>query len=319
MIILCQAAALCVGFLLDMIFGDPRGIPHIVRAFGRLIAFLEKLLLRESHKRAGGICLVSITAALCFGIPAVALLFAYRASLWAGFALESVVCFQLLAAKSLKTESMKVFDRLKLSDIEGARRDLSMIVGRDTERLDYAEVADAAVESVAENTSDGVIAPMFYMALGGGALGCLYKAVNTMDSMIGYRNEKYLIFGCAAARLDDFMNFVPSRLSALLLIASAGLGGFDAKTAYLIWRRDNRNHSSPNSAQTESACAGALGLRLGGPAFYFGEFVEKPFIGDYSRAVEAEDISRANKLMYISAVLMLALSILFRGVLYAAL
>lgn len=318
MIILYSTAALLLGFLLDAVFGDPHNMPHIVRLFGRLIAVLERLLLKKGHERAGGLCLVLVTTVLCGGIPAVTLFWAYRISLWAGFVVESLLCFQLLAAKSLRDESMKVFESLKRNDLAAARRNVAMIVGRDTGCLDEAEVASAAVESVAENTSDGVIAPMFYIMLGGGALGCLYKAVNTMDSMIGYKNDKYLMFGRCAARLDDFMNLIPSRLAALLLIVGAYLCGFDAKTAYRVWRRDRKNHASPNSAQTEAACAGALGIRLGGSAYYFGKLVEKPAIGDGTRPVEAKDIPRANKLMYVSAILMLLLSVLVRGILYAA-
>lgn len=319
MTILCSTAALCLGFLLDMIFGDPHNMPHIVRAFGSLISALERITLKKGQERVGGVCLVLIVTILCGGIPCVILFFTYHFSLLAGFAVESLLCYQLLAAKSLRDESMKVFESLKRNDLDDARINLSMIVGRDTEHLDSAGVAGAAIESVAENTSDGVIAPMFYIMLGGGALGCLYKAVNTMDSMIGYKNDKYLMFGRAAARLDDFMNLIPSRLAALLMIASAYLCGFDARSAYRIWRRDRKNHASPNSAQTESACAGALGIRLGGPTRYFGKLIAKPTIGDDTHPVEMDDILRANKLMYTSAVLMLVLSVLVRGLWYAAL
>ena len=319
MVTLFSTAALCTGFLLDLVFGDPRRMPHIVRAFGALISFLERLLLRKKRQMAGGALLVAIMLILCGGLPAALLFYAYRLSMWAGFILESLLIFQLLAIKSLKDESMKVYKSLAQNDIKEARENLSMIVGRDTESLDEQGVARAAVESVAENTSDGVIAPMFYIALGGGALGSLYKAVNTMDSMIGYKNEKYLLFGRAAARLDDFMNYIPSRLSALLLIAGAVLCGYDAKGAYRIWRRDNKKHTSPNAGQTEAACAGALGIKLSGPAYYFGKLVEKPAIGDGLRPVCAEDIEKANKLMHASAFLMLALAIFIKGAFYAAL
>ena len=318
-------AALCLGFLLDLAFGDPHRAPHIVRAFGCLISLLERLLLPQGQgkgqwcARAGGICLVLVTSLLCAGIPAAAIFAAGRAHMWAGFALESFFCFQLLAARALADESKKIFKSLEENDLDGARKNLSKIVGRDTKDLSGEEIAAAAIESVSENTSDGVVAPMFYIMLGGGALGCLYKAVNTMDSMIGYKNEKYLQFGWAAAKLDDVMNYIPSRLSALLMIASAKLTGFDAKGAYRVWRRDNRNHASPNSAQTESACAGALGIRLGGPASYFGERVEKPFIGDALRPVLAGDITGANKLMYMTAILTLIISVLYGEVIHAVL
>ena len=317
--ILYSGAALCLGFLLDLIFGDPRGMPHIVRAFGRLISSLERLLLKEGFERPGGALLVLITVILCGGIPFAVLYFAYSHSILAGFFIESLLCFQLLAARSLKTESMKVFNSLRQNDLDGARQSLAMIVGRDTNSLDSTKIASAAVETVSENTSDGVIAPMFYIALGGGALGCLYKAINTMDSMIGYKNDKYMLFGRAAAKLDDFANYIPSRLSALLIVASAGLCGFDAKSAYRIWRRDNRNHKSPNAAHSESACAGALCIQLGGAAYYSGILVDKPTIGDFLRPACAEDIIKANKLMYVSAFLMLIPVLLIRGGLYALL
>ena len=319
MVIIYSTAALCSGFFLDLIFGDPPRMPHIVRGFGGLISFFEGVLLKEKRQKANGFLLVIIMLLLCCGIPAIALFFAYRASFWAGFALESLLCFQLLAVRSLKSESVKVFESLSQKELPRAREALSMIVGRDTENLDEEGVARAAVESVSENTSDGVIAPMFYIMIGGGALGCLYKAVNTMDSMIGYKNDKYLLFGFAAARLDDFINFVPARLAALLIIIGAKLCGYSAKDAYRVWRRDNRNHSSPNAAQTESACAGALGIRLGGPSCYFGKLVEKPFMGDDTRPVAAVDILRANRLLYAAAFLMLVIILLFRGILYAAL
>jgi adenosylcobinamide-phosphate synthase len=201
---------------------------------------------------------------------------------------------------------MRVYERLKAEDLAGARWAVSRIVGRDTAGLDAGGVARAAVETVAENTADGVIAPLWYLALGGAALGCFYKAVNTMDSMVGYKNEKYLHFGRTAARLDDVLGFLPARLSALLLIAAAALLGFDAANAARVWRRDRRKHDSPNSAQSEAACAGALGLRLGGPAFYAGRLEDKPAIGDALRpsGIEAEDIVRANRLLYAAAFLM---------------
>lgn len=211
--------------------------------------------------------------------------------------------FQILATKSLRVESMKVYKCLKQDDIEAARRAVSMIVGRDTAVLDEVGVAKAAIETVAENTSDGVIAPMLYTALGGPVLGFLYKAVNTMDSMIGYKNDKYLYFGRVAAKLDDIVNYIPARISAYLMILAALSGGksLDGRRAFKIYKRDNRKHASPNSAQTEAVCAGALGIQLAGDAVYFGKIVKKPYIGDACRRVEAEDIKRANRLMYRTA------------------
>ena len=200
----------------------------------------------------------------------------------------------------MKTESMKVYKQLSEHDLCGARKAVSMIVGRDTECLDEEGVAKAAIETVAENASDGVIAPMLYLALFGPVGGFFYKAVNTMDSMVGYKNDRYHAFGTAAAMLDDVVNFIPARISAMLMILSCCFLGneFDQKNAMKIFKRDRYQHASPNSAQTEAACAGALGIRLAGDASYFGRIVKKPYIGDPLRAVETEDIRRANRLLY---------------------
>ena len=224
------------------------------------------------------------------------------------------MCWQILDVKSLRDESMAVCRKLEAGEIEGARYAVSMIVGRDTKPLSEAGITRAAVETVAENASDGVIAPLFYLAIGGPLLGWLYKAVNTMDSMVGYKNDRYLHFGRAAAKLDDLVNLIPSRLAALLLIVSAYLLRYDGKNAYRIWRRDRRNHKSPNSAQTESACAGALGLRLAGDAWYFGKLVPKPYIGDERHPIEPQDIRRVNRLMYGAAGIMGLLALVMRAV-----
>lgn len=222
------------------------------------------------------------------------------------------MCWQILAVKSLRTESMKVHAALSAGDTEGARRAVSMIVGRDTARLDRAGIARAAVETVAENTSDGVVAPMVFLAIGGAPLGFFYKAVNTMDSMLGYIEPPYRDFGFVPAKMDDVMNYLPARLSALLMLAAGTLLGMDAKNGWRIFRRDRYNHASPNSAQTESVCAGLLGLRLAGDAWYHGALHKKPYIGDPLREVEPEDIPRACRLLYGTAFLSLALCALVR-------
>ncbi len=264
--------------------------------------------VRNPQKEKGqqlwkGMLLVVVVLGVTGSVVSLLLAVAYGVHFWLGVAVEAVMTYQILAAKCLKTESMKVYQRLKEDDLEGARRAVAMIVGRDTKDLSKKGVARAAIETVAENTSDGVIAPMFYTALGGPVLGFLYKAVNTMDSMVGYKNERYLYFGRAAARLDDGVNFLPARISALLMVLAACLGGkdFSVKRAWLIFRRDRYKHASPNSAQTEAVCAGALGIRLAGDASYFGRIVKKPCIGDALREVEAKDIQRANRLMYLTA------------------
>jgi len=310
-ILLWSTGAMLAGFMLDMCLGDPYHFPHIVRWMGNLIALLERFLRRvfPQRERLGGVLLVVIMAVVCTGIPLAVLVPCYRLFPPLGFVIESLLCYQLLAAKQLKIESMKVYDALRGGNTEGARYAVSMIVGRDTACLDEAGITRAAVETVAENASDGETAPLLFIALGGAAAGCLYKAVNTMDSMVGYKNEKYLHFGRAAARLDDVLNWLPSRICALLMVASAYFLHFDGTAAFRIWRRDRRNHASPNSAQTESVCAGALGIRLAGPISYFGTMRNKPYIGDDTRAVESEDIPRANRLLYGAAGLTLILSI----------
>ena len=252
------------------------------------------------------ICAVSLL------IPAFILYFLYIHLPWLGVILETFWCYQLLATRSLRDESMKVYDALKKGTIQDARHAVSMIVGRDTAELTEKGVTKAAVETVAENTSDGVIAPMIYMAIGGVPLMFLYKGINTMDSMLGYKNDKYLYFGRCAAKLDDAANYLPSRISGALMVAGAFVIGLDSRNASRIFKRDSRNHASPNSAQTEAAMAGALDVQLAGNAYYFGKLYEKPTIGDAIREIETEDIRYANRLMYATAILGVILCILFR-------
>ena len=237
---------------------------------------------------------------------------AYHIHTVLGIVVETFLCYQMLAVKSLKDESMRVYEELKKQDLPGARNAVSMIVGRDTKSLSAAGVTKAAVETIAENTSDGIIAPLFYMAIGGPALMFLYKGINTMDSMVGYKNDKYLNFGRYAAKLDDIANYIPARISAWLMILASMCAGFDWKNAKKIFLRDRYNHASPNSAQTEAVMAGALDIQLAGNAFYFGKLYEKPTIGDALREVEIEDIPRANRLLYVSAALGTAFFALIR-------
>ena len=319
MFILFSSLALLAGFLLDLLIGDPHGWPHIIRAFGALIAWLEKRLYPMQNKRLGGTLLVAFTLLICTGVPAAMLYGAWKFCVWVYFVFETLLVWQLLAVKSLRVESGYVYEALSSGDLPAARKAVSMIVGRDTDSLDEPGVTRAAVETVAENASDGVAAPLFYLMLGGAVFGCFYKAANTMDSMIGYQNERYLDFGRCAARLDDALNFLPSRICALFMIASAWLCGFDASNAQRIWKRDRRKHASPNSAQTESVMAGALRVRLAGDATYGGVLHEKPFIGDTLRIIEPEDIPRSHKILYATSSLLLLSSLIFRGCVYAAL
>ena len=308
--------ALLTGSILDWIFGDPYHFPHMIRLMGNMISGLEKRLrkLFPEKPRFAGICLTLIMCLFWIIMPGLLFHITGRyLGLTARFILESFFCYQLLAAKSLCVESMKVCKELKKGDTEGARKAVSMIVGRDTKVLDTAGITRAAVETVAENTSDGVIAPFLFMAVFGPAGGTFYKAVNTMDSMVGYKNEKYLYFGRAAAKLDDLVNYIPARLTGLAFAAAACLiPGMSGKNAFKIWRRDRRNHKSPNSAQSESACAGALGVQLAGPAYYFGEYYDNPTIGDPLREIEPRDILRANRMMYAESLLALVLGLAVR-------
>lgn len=299
-------SAFFFGFILDMIFGDPHGFPHPVRLMGGLISALEKRLLDMENRNLdrelkNGKLLAAAVLLSVSAVSSVVFIAAYFAHPIFGACAEAFMTYQILAAKGLKSESMKVFDRLERDDLSGARKEVSMIVGRDADNLDAEGVTKAAVETVAENTSDGVVAPMLYCAVGGPVLGIMYKAVNTMDSMIGYKNDKYLYFGRAAAKLDDAANFLPARISAVFMLFSAFIGGFDFKNALRIYKRDRLKHSSPNSAHTEAVCAGALGVRLAGDAVYFGKTVKKPFIGEALRKIEPGDIRRANRLMYFTA------------------
>ena len=314
--------AMLGGFILDWIFGDPAWLVHPVVIMGKAISALEAFLRKHlpntpKGERMGGLFLAMtlpvgtllLTGGICRGLSAV------HPAL--GFAVELLWCMQALAATGLEQESTNVYRELVKGDLPAARKAVSRIVGRDTQALTSEGVTKAAVETVAENASDGVIAPLFYMMLGGAPLALTYKAVNTMDSMVGYKNEKYLHFGRAAAKLDDGANYLPSRIAALLWIAAAALTGNDAAGAWRIWKRDRRNHASPNSAQTESACAGALGVQLAGPATYFGKYYDKPTLGDATRPIEPEDILRANRMMRVASVLGLAAAVMVRGVMGA--
>ena len=302
------ASALMAGFLLDLLIGDPRWLYHPVIFIGKTISFFERNIRRRfpatpHGELAGGVLLVLLTLVVSGGIPAVILAVTGRIHPLLQWAAGAFLCYQLLAMKCLKDESMKVYHALKTGTLEDGRHAVSMIVGRDTQALDEKGVIKAAVETVAENFSDGVLAPMFYMVIGGPVLMFLYKGINTMDSMVGYKNDRYLYFGRCAARLDDAANFIPSRLAGIMLILAAYLGNFSGKDAKRIFLRDRKKHASPNSAQTESAAAGALQIQLAGNAYYFGKLHEKQFIGDPIREIQVEDIRRMNKLMYLASIM----------------
>lgn len=312
------ALPIIFGFIIDLFLGDPYTLPHPIRLIGTLITSLERTVRKvfANNLRVGGIILSVIVLTASTAVPLAILLAFYKINLCLGIVAESVMCYYLIAPKCLRDESMKVYRAINENDVEKARKAVSMIVGRDTEKLDETGIIKAAVETVAENTSDGVTAPLMYISVGGAALGFFCKAANTMDSMIGYKNERYADIGNFTAKLDDFLNFIPSRLTALIMIFSAYLLKFNGRDAFKIWRRDRRKHASPNSAQTESVCAGALEIQLAGDAYYFGELHKKEYIGDNIRPVENEDIRRANRLMYCTSVIVLILSAAVRALIF---
>ena len=311
-------AILC-GFMLDLLLGDPiiHHFPHPVVVMGRFITRLETYLRSVFPKTSRGELAAGrvLAAVLPLGTLAVTGLVCWGGAALhpaLGFFFQTLWCWQALAVKDLASESRNVYDVLEAGDLPAARKAVGRIVGRDTQELTRAGIIKATVETVAENFSDGVLAPLLYMLLGGAQLAIMYKAVNTMDSMVGYKNDRYLYFGRAAAKLDDAANLLPSKLSALLWIAAAGLVGQDMAGAFRVWRRDHRNHTSPNSAQCEAACAGALGVELAGPAYYFGQLYEKPTIGDPLRPIETEDILRTNQAMYAASFLALSVGLVLR-------
>ena len=300
--------ALLIGYILDLIFGDPYSFPHIIRLIGNLISNTEKILRRifpKSNKGEfiAGIFLVIMVTVIPTIITIFILIACESISSYLRLAVEGFICYQLLATRSLKDESMKVYKELKNNDLEGARYKVSMIVGRDTKELTEEGIIKATVETIAENTSDGIIAPMIYMIIGGAPLGLFYKVINTMDSMVGYKNDKYLYFGRAAAKLDDVLNYIPARISAYLMIVASFILKMNGENSYKIYKRDRYNHSSPNSAHTEAVCAGALEVELAGDAYYFGKLYKKKTIGDALKKIEYEDIRRANLLLYVTSII----------------
>lgn len=310
-------AASMVGFLIDCVVGDPIRLPHPVRFIGWWISKLEQWTRRvlpqtPLGEQTAGIIMAAAVLAITGGTAWSVLWLLGRVNCWLAFAASCILCWQVLAAKCLKSEAVKVQCLLEQNDLPGARRQIAMLVGRDTQNLDGRQVAKAAIETVAENTGDGVVAPLFWLLLGGPVAGLLYKAVNTMDSMVGYKNQRFLHFGRWPARLDDAVNYLPARLTALAMVAAAFLLKLDGREAWRIWRRDRRKHASPNSAHPESACAGALNLQLAGNASYFGKVQQKPFIGDDIRPVEAGDIGKACRLMYGASLLALGVFSLVR-------
>jgi adenosylcobinamide-phosphate synthase len=318
-ILLYSTGAFVAGFIIDALVGDPQSFPPRVSFIGKLISSLQKSLYRFSNKILSGSFLLILTIMISGGTSFFLLYVSFKISPWLYIVIESILCWQCIALKSLKDESLSVYKSLFMDDLTTARYSLSRIVGRDTENLDEAGITRAAVETVAENASDGVTAPMIYIAIFGSLGGVIYKTVNTLDSMVGYKNEKYIEFGKASAKADDFLNFLPSRICALLVILSSFILRFDGKNSFEIWKRDRRNHTSLNSAQTESAFAGAFEIRLGGPSTYGGVLSNKPYIGDENKEIDRADILRSHKLLNCVGALTFIFCLVIRGVIFALL
>ena len=305
------------GYALDLIIGDPYSFPHPVRFIGKLISIVEKYIRKITSTDRGlkiaGFFLWFITVGVTFVVTYfVVILFKFNN--FAYFIVNSILIYTTLATKCLKDESTKIYKVLKTGDIEKSRVQLSYIVGRDTTHLNEKEIVRATVETVAENTVDGIIAPLFYGFIGGAPLAMAYKAINTLDSTVGYKNDKYYYLGFASAKIDDIANYIPARIGVLLLALGSLFTGFNFKNALKIGIRDRKNHKSPNCAFSEGAVAGALGIQLGGTNIYFGKPVYKPTIGDKRREIEVEDIVRTNKIMYGASII----SILIFTIIYFA-
>lgn len=299
-----------IAYLIDLAIGDPRWIPHPVRAIGWLAARLEKCLRRGRFEKLTG-CI--LTASVVSSVVILAYELIHQVSIRnhvLGSAISVFLFWSCFATKDLYIESDRVLRALRKNDIVQARRDLSWIVGRDTEDLDEPEIVRATVETIAENVVDGITAPIFYAFVGGVPLAIAYKAANTLDSIFGYKNEKYANFGWASAKLDDALNFIPARLSGPLISLSAFICGLDAGNSWRIFLRDRKKHPSPNCGHPESAFAGALKVRLGGVNYYNGIRSEKPFLGDPDKELCQRTISQAHRLMFVTSALFLIISVL---------
>ncbi|MEA4825598.1 MAG: adenosylcobinamide-phosphate synthase CbiB [Clostridium sp.] len=296
-------ASIYMALIIDLILGDPHWFPHPVRLIGKYIGILEglvkKLSLNSKLLKLSGIILTVSTVILTYSICLYLLKWAKFINIYFYYLLNVIILWTCIAPKCLKVEAMKIYDLLNKGEVIKARKQLSYIVGRDTKDLDESEIVRAVVETVSENTSDGVIAPLFYMFIGGAPLALTYKAINTLDSMVGYKKDFYYNFGWASARLDDIVNLVPARLTACFMVAASFVLGLDYKNCIKIIKRDRRNHKSPNSAYPEAATAGALGVQLGGSNSYFGEIVYKPTIGDSLKELSKDDIVKSIELMYL--------------------
>ena len=312
--------AIVCGIVLDLLIGDPEQLcsVHPVVLMGKCISFLEKKLRKafpatdKGELTAGALMAVMMVIGTLASTILVSYI-AFRIHIVLFFIVQTIMCWQAVAIRDLKKESMDVYDCLEPElDIEKARVQVSRIVGRDTQELTAVGVTKAVVETIAENFSDGIVCPLFYMMIGGGPLALTYKAVNTMDSMVGYKNDRYMFFGRTGAHMDDVCGFIPSRIAAFFWIAAAAFTGNDWKGAFRIWKRDRFKSPSPNSAQTESACAGSLDVELLGPAYYFGKLHDKKPIGDPIRPIVPGDIKKTIEMMYTASMLTAGVGLLIR-------
>ncbi|NME81922.1 cobalamin biosynthesis protein [Clostridium sp. SM-530-WT-3G] len=309
---------LTIGFILDLIIGDPNNPVHPVRIIGKLCSFLEKIMrkiFKNSLKLAGLIVWI-LTVTISFLVVFFIVNAARKFNLYFGIILEGVIIYTCISSKGLVVEGRKVIKYLLKNDIEGARKQLSYIVGRDTQNLDEKGIVRAVVETIAENMSDGVIAPIFYAGIFGAPLAMAYKAVNTMDSMFGYKNDKYMEFGFFPAKLDDVFNYIPARITGTIIVISSFILRYDYKNSFKIYKRDRYNHTSPNSAHPEAAMAGALDVQLGGANYYFGKLAEKPTIGDKLKEIEIKDVESTTKILYLSAFISYIMMIAVREIFF---
>jgi adenosylcobinamide-phosphate synthase len=303
---------LTIGYLLDLIIGDPQNPIHPIRLIGNLCKKLEKIFretLKDSLKVAGLLTWI-FSVVIVYLVSFFIVKISFSINYIVGIVISGIMIYFAISAKALKVEGLKVIKFLLKNDIDGARNQLSYIVGRDTKSLDKEGILRAVVETIAENMSDGVVAPIFYAGLFGAPFAFVYKAVNTMDSMFGYKNDKYKDFGFFPAKLDDVFNYIPARLTGYLIVLAAFILKLDYKNSYKIYRRDRNNHSSPNSAHPEAAVAGALGLKLGGANYYFGKLVEKPTIGDEIKKIDIDDVNKTNNILYLVSFLSYLISML---------
>ena len=294
-----------IAYVLDLIFGDPQNVIHPVQVIGKTISAGEKVLLRKKYKFLAGAVLniftVSITYTLMYLISK-----SVKISVFF-MIIEIYLMYTIFSINSLAREGNRVYRILKEGDIEKARKDLSYLVSRDTEMMDEKMIIRSTMETISENTVDGIVAPMFYMFLGGMPLAMAYKAINTLDSMVGYKNEKYMEFGKFSAKVDDVANFIPARITGILIVLASMILGYDYKNSLKIFIRDRKNHSSPNSAHSEASVAGALRVQFGGKVSYFGKEIDKPTIGDKTKEFELEDIRKNIRIMYVTSFLSLVM------------